>query len=131
MLCFTNVIRRTSTIHTVLAPFTAHATAHKLPRVIPRFSFLVVQSSVDLSRRGFRDLAPKPGTVQPPSATKYHPVAKELDNPNYVTPKEQRRNDWNVVTKLMMNVWPRNDWKTRGTVLLGFGLLVSGKVGKR
>jgi ABC transporter ATM len=94
-------------------------------------SFLAIQSSAALSRRGFRDLAPKPGTVQPPSATKNHPVAKELDSSNNVTPKEQRKNDWNVVTKLMVNVWPKNDWKTRGTVLLGFGLLVSGKVGKR
>jgi ABC transporter ATM len=55
-------------------------------------------------------------------------VAKELDSEREITAKEQRTNDWSIITKLMVNVWPKNDWKTRGTVLLGFGLLVSGKV---
>ncbi|KAF8651949.1 hypothetical protein AX16_004592 [Volvariella volvacea WC 439] len=41
---------------------------------------------------------------------------------------EQRRTDWTIIKKLMVNVWPRGDWKTKGTVLFGFALLVSGKV---
>ncbi|KAF9463913.1 P-loop containing nucleoside triphosphate hydrolase protein [Collybia nuda] len=44
------------------------------------------------------------------------------------TAKEQRESDWGIITKLLVNVWPKNDWKTRGTVLLGFALLISGKV---
>lgn len=44
------------------------------------------------------------------------------------TRAEQRRSDWGIIKRLLGNVWPRNDWKTRGTVLFGFGLLVSGKV---
>ena len=28
----------------------------------------------------------------------------------------------------MHHVWPRDDWNTRGRVLLGFGLLIAGKV---
>jgi hypothetical protein len=28
----------------------------------------------------------------------------------------------------MGNVWPRNDWNTRGRVLFGLALLVGGKV---
>lgn len=68
----------------------------------------------------------------PPSATVKRPsVAKELYSSDVVTAKEQRRNDWNIIRKLMVNVWPKNDWKTRGTVLLGFGLLVTGKVSGR
>jgi hypothetical protein len=41
---------------------------------------------------------------------------------------EQRKSDWRIVKKLMGHVWPRGDWKTKGTVLFGFGLLVGGKV---
>lgn len=28
----------------------------------------------------------------------------------------------------MSHVWPKNDWGTRGRVVLGFGLLIAGKV---
>ncbi|KAJ7592656.1 P-loop containing nucleoside triphosphate hydrolase protein [Mycena floridula] len=45
-----------------------------------------------------------------------------------VSKAEQRRSDWTVIKKLLENVWPKNDWKTRGTVILGFGFLISGKV---
>lgn len=44
------------------------------------------------------------------------------------TPSEQRKSDWGITKRLLVNVWPKNDWKTRWTVLLGFGLLVSSKV---
>ena len=48
--------------------------------------------------------------------------------PEYVTPKEQRRKDWMVVRRLIGNVWPKHDWNTRCRVVLGFALLISGKV---
>ena len=44
------------------------------------------------------------------------------------TNAQQRQTDWRIIKRLMINVWPRNDWKTRLTVLGGFGLLVSAKV---
>ena len=44
------------------------------------------------------------------------------------TTREQRKKDWLVVRKLLENVWPKNDWGTRGRVILGFALLISGKV---
>ena len=44
------------------------------------------------------------------------------------TNAQQRLTDWKIIKRLMINVWPRNDWKTRLTVLGGFGLLVSAKV---
>ncbi|KAK0194000.1 P-loop containing nucleoside triphosphate hydrolase protein [Armillaria mellea] len=47
---------------------------------------------------------------------------------NEVTVAQQRKSDWNIVKRLMENVWPKNDWKTRATVVLGFGLLISGKL---
>jgi ABC transporter ATM len=42
--------------------------------------------------------------------------------------KEQRRKDWIIVKRLMSHVWPKDDWGTRGRVVLGFGLLIAGKV---
>jgi ABC transporter ATM len=42
--------------------------------------------------------------------------------------KEQRRKDWMIVKRLMSHVWPKDDWGTRGRVVLGFGLLIAGKV---
>ncbi|KAJ6620068.1 P-loop containing nucleoside triphosphate hydrolase protein [Mycena sp. CBHHK59/15] len=41
---------------------------------------------------------------------------------------EQRRTDWRIVKTLVKHVWPQNDWKTRGTVIAGFGLLISSKL---
>ncbi|KAG1775930.1 P-loop containing nucleoside triphosphate hydrolase protein [Suillus placidus] len=59
-----------------------------------------------------------------PAATS---VPKSVDSDN-VTLKEQRRKDWIIVKRLMSHVWPKNDWGTRGRVVLGFGLLIAGKV---
>lgn len=46
----------------------------------------------------------------------------------HITVSEQRRKDRDIVGRLMRNIWPKNDWNTRGRVILGFGLLVAGKV---
>lgn len=53
--------------------------------------------------------------------------AKVEDEP-MPTSAQQRRTDWTIVKRLMVNVWPKNDWKTRLTVLFGFALLVMAKV---
>jgi hypothetical protein len=132
MLCFTTSVRRACIIHTQ-PPFIHARSIQRLPHVLPRFSLPTYTTSIPISRRAFQDLAPGPEKVQtPPSATVKRPsVTKELYSSDVVTAKEQRRNDWNIIRKLMVNVWPKNDWKTRGTVLLGFGLLVTGKVSGR
>ncbi|KAF5374457.1 hypothetical protein D9615_009128 [Tricholomella constricta] len=92
------------------------------------------QPSLDFriaSRRAFQHLAPKPEqTLADPKRPAQEkgalkPTAGKEEDP---TAKEQRKTDWNIVKRLMVNVWPKNDWKTRGTVLLGFALLVGGKV---
>ncbi|KAI6025873.1 hypothetical protein F5J12DRAFT_678489, partial [Pisolithus orientalis] len=41
---------------------------------------------------------------------------------------ERQRKDWMVVQKLMENVWPKDDWSTRGKVILGFAVLISANV---
>ncbi|SCV72040.1 BQ2448_4734 [Microbotryum intermedium] len=41
-----------------------------------------------------------------------------------VSEKEQSRRDWEIIKKLVPNVWPKNDWSTKTRVLLALGLLV-------
>ncbi|KAG0696220.1 P-loop containing nucleoside triphosphate hydrolase protein [Suillus ampliporus] len=62
-----------------------------------------------------------------PAATTQASVSKSLDSDN-VSVKQQRRKDWMIVKRLMSHVWPKDDWGTRGRVVLGFGLLIAGKV---
>jgi len=62
---------------------------------------------------------------KPPTSSSKPPDAPPSDIP---TQAEQRRSDWSIIKRLMINVWPKNDWKTRWTVILGFALLVSAKV---
>jgi hypothetical protein len=53
------------------------------------------------------------------------PVSADI---RHLTPAEQRRKDWAIVKRLAVNIWPANDWNTKGRVLAGLGLLVAGKV---
>ncbi|CAA7269539.1 unnamed protein product [Cyclocybe aegerita] len=66
-----------------------------------------------------------PLQVPPKPPPKSNDFASKTDIP---TQAEQRRTDWAITKRLMMNVWPKNDWKTRLTVLFGFCLLVTAKV---
>ncbi|KAH9042243.1 iron-sulfur clusters transporter ATM1 [Lactarius pseudohatsudake] len=59
-------------------------------------------------------------TTAPKEAT---PAAPKVAVSNAV----QRRRDWAIVRRLAVHIWPKNDWGTRGRVVLGVGLLVSGK----
>ncbi|CDO74513.1 hypothetical protein BN946_scf184979.g68 [Trametes cinnabarina] len=69
----------------------------------------------------------KPGPAAPQSPK---PLAKQdlTGDAIHVSQAEQRKRDWNIVRKLVQNIWPKDDWKTRGRVLFGFGLLVGGKL---
>ena len=42
--------------------------------------------------------------------------------------KEQRRKDWAIVKRLLVHIWPKDDWAARSRVVLGFALLLAGKV---
>jgi hypothetical protein len=54
-----------------------------------------------------------------------NPPPPPSENP---TQAEQRKTDFSIVKRLLVNVWPKDDWKTRLTVLGGFGLLIAAKV---
>lgn len=106
------------------------------PRIELSLSLLsrLPSSALASSSRGFQHLAPKDTPAPAPSPLKTpqesKPPGNTVDNDAHEpTPVEQRRSDWSTIKRLMVNVWPRNDWKTRGIVLFGFALLVSGKVG--
>ncbi|THG95220.1 hypothetical protein EW026_g6390 [Hermanssonia centrifuga] len=46
----------------------------------------------------------------------------------HISLAEQRRKDWDIVKRLSGNLWPKDDWSTRGRVVLGVGFLVCGKL---
>ncbi|KAI9061153.1 P-loop containing nucleoside triphosphate hydrolase protein [Trametes sanguinea] len=74
--------------------------------------------------------SPKPEPVTSQTAQTPKPPAKQdlAGDAVHISQSEQRRRDWNIVRKLVQNIWPKDDWKTRGRVLFGFGLLVGGKL---
>jgi hypothetical protein len=64
--------------------------------------------------------AAAPGVNESPLPT---PTSKAT-----ISNAEQRRRDWAIVRRLLVHIWPKDDWETRGRVVLGVGLLISGKV---
>ena len=89
--------------------------------------------------RLFQHLAQQPQQTDSPAARPANPTqspaaqkaqAKEdiSGDAIHISQAEQRKRDWNIVRKLAENLWPKDDWKTRGRVVLGLGLLVGGKV---
>ncbi|GAA5833241.1 hypothetical protein JCM9279_001465 [Rhodotorula babjevae] len=54
--------------------------------------------------------------------------ATDVGRTDDVSDKEQSRRDWDIIKKLLPNVWPKNDWGTKTRVLLALGLLVGGKL---
>ena len=93
-----------------------------------------VNSSIP--KRWFQHKTPPPSTPESPPklplSSKPNPsLQKDSDfvtKGDIPTQAEQRRSDWGITKRLLVNVWPKNDWKTRWIVLFGFGLLVSSKV---
>ncbi|TFY79936.1 hypothetical protein EWM64_g4076 [Hericium alpestre] len=74
-----------------------------------------------------------PAQPKPPADTQAQKpqAASEASAPSSDTniiKREQRRRDWNIIRKLAVHIWPKDDWGTRGRVVLGVGLLVAGKV---
>ncbi|KAM0752478.1 P-loop containing nucleoside triphosphate hydrolase protein [Meredithblackwellia eburnea MCA 4105] len=55
-------------------------------------------------------------------------AARDTSKATVVTEKEQSRQDWEIIKKLLPNIWPRNDWGTKTRVLVAIGLLIGGKV---
>lgn len=105
-----------------------------LPRLgPPRYGILIRGARWQPSRplqyplsRSYQQMAsPPPKKDDPPKQA----VEKRAVESESVTAKEQRQTDWRIIKTLVKHVWPKNDWKTRGTVVFGFGLLISSKVG--
>ena len=65
-----------------------------------------------------------PGAHERDHESASHDVTKSTD----VTEKEQSRRDWEIIKKLVPNIWPKDDWGTKTRVMLAVGLLVGGKV---
>lgn len=106
----------------------SHATAcwNKFPvRLGPHSSFYLPPRPVPLNSRAFRHFArqekEKSVNTTPTQATPAVPKTT-------ISNAEQRRRDWAIVRRLAVHIWPKNDWGTRGRVVLGVGLLVCGKV---
>ncbi|GAA6061487.1 hypothetical protein JCM10212_002566 [Sporobolomyces blumeae] len=55
-------------------------------------------------------------------------ASTDVGKAQVVSDKEQTRRDWDIVKKLLPNVWPQNDMGTKTRVLLAIGLLVGGKL---
>ncbi|CAE7131638.1 unnamed protein product [Rhizoctonia solani] len=73
----------------------------------------------DLAPTPAKDLTPPKGKDQPPAAG---------DTVVHISQAEQRRVDWEIVKRLVVNVWPKNEWTIRARVVLALSLLLAGKV---
>jgi hypothetical protein len=86
--------------------------------------------ALSLHRRAFNQLAQQQGEKkspeQPTLSTK--DASSAVSKAVIISNAEQRRRDWAIVRKLAVHIWPKDDWATRGRVVLGVGLLVCGKV---
>ncbi|KAJ7074357.1 P-loop containing nucleoside triphosphate hydrolase protein [Mycena amicta] len=77
---------------------------------------------------GRRVLLHRSGCLAPPAPPPKKDAVKPTDIIGNVSAKEQRQTDWKIVKTLVKHVWPQNDWRTKGTVIFGFGLLISSKI---
>ncbi|KAH9831520.1 P-loop containing nucleoside triphosphate hydrolase protein [Rhodofomes roseus] len=71
---------------------------------------------------------PPPSPAPAPAAKAVQSVPSATSDSEHISQAEQRKKDWSIVKRLVENIWPKNDWSTRGRVLLGFGLLIGGKL---
>ncbi|KAG9105016.1 Iron-sulfur clusters transporter atm1, mitochondrial [Ceratobasidium sp. 370] len=101
--------------------------------------------SIHQGFRPFRHLAsnePRPTTTVPPSSQPPSPhlatsPAKPPSSPPssgagetvvHISQAEQRRVDWHIVKKLIVNVWPKGEIGIKTRVVLALSLLLAGKV---
>jgi hypothetical protein len=92
-----------------------------------------------LGRRTYQQLSqqppPTPNSSPPPSSknpgtTSPSPSTNPPTRPaeREISVREQRRKDWAIIKRLLIHIWPPNDWGVRGRVVFGLGLLLLGKV---
>ncbi|KAF8910533.1 iron-sulfur clusters transporter ATM1 [Gymnopilus junonius] len=78
--------------------------------------------------RAFGRMSKPPEEPAPPAVSSSSSSPPSTSPPSSITKAAQRNTDWIIIKRLMTNVWPKNDWKTRIIVLGGFVLLVTAKV---
>jgi len=122
MFASTSSCLRAGTIATRLIKLQA-AWPHSYSLRTPHVASTLLQAQ---QRHHFGHLANKPPPT--PTEPKPSPSSKPDIDTVDVSKAEQRRSDWTIIKRLLENVWPKNDWKTRGTVVFGLGLLIGGKV---
>ncbi|KAI0635569.1 P-loop containing nucleoside triphosphate hydrolase protein [Trametes polyzona] len=96
----------------------------------PRTRSVWRQSGNVYIARNFQHLSQQPPKTdaapsQPPKPQPKQDLGGEAV---HISQSEQRKRDWSIVRRLAQNLWPKDDWKTRGRVLFGLGLLVGGKL---
>ncbi|KZV62418.1 P-loop containing nucleoside triphosphate hydrolase protein [Peniophora sp. CONT] len=130
MTCSMNALRASlRSVRSSSSPLVLlHSTArHSSPRQFPYCRV-----------RAFQQLAQPPQSPpQKPTATSSPPASASAKPPasgqnlvpeENVSRAEQRKRDWRIIKQLMPHIWPKNDWGTKGRVVLGVGLLVGGKL---
>ena len=105
------------------------------PSPIFPHSCLPPQSVAPHPCRLFRHLAAQDAKSPLQSSTARAATAGVKESPHptstskaTISNAEQRRRDWSIVRRLLVHIWPKDDWGTRGRVVLGVGLLICGKV---
>jgi hypothetical protein len=86
--------------------------------------------------RAYQNLSQPPpqptSTSSPTTPPAAAPIASTSTSaslePGNLPPAEQRLKDWQIIKRLLVNIWPAGDWGVRGRVVAGMGLLVSAKV---
>ncbi|KIJ56935.1 hypothetical protein M422DRAFT_198274 [Sphaerobolus stellatus SS14] len=75
-----------------------------------------------------RDATPSDTKASNPSKPEGVPSAATAPPERVISIKEQRKTDFAIIKRLLVHIWPPNDWGVRGRVILGMGLLVTAKL---
>jgi ATP-binding cassette, subfamily B (MDR/TAP), member 7 len=100
----------------------------RLPRFEPqRLSLRLFQH---LASNTDKDAPKSTPETAPKVAAKSAPAepTSTLADEGHISIAQQRKNDWQIIKRLSRELWPKDDWSTKGRVILGVGLLVAGKV---
>ncbi|KAJ1307506.1 hypothetical protein OPQ81_001605 [Rhizoctonia solani] len=99
----------------------------------------ILGSNLQFIQRSFRTCsptrqAPPPTTTQVSTPASTENTKSEPKPPAagetvvHISQAEQRRVDWEIVKRLIVNVWPKREWSIRARVVLALSLLLAGKV---
>ncbi|CAE6435964.1 unnamed protein product [Rhizoctonia solani] len=91
-----------------------------------------LSSNLQCIQRSFRTYSPlciPPTKANPPvPKSKSKPEPQAGETVIHISQAEQRRVDWEIVRRLVVNVWPPGEWTIRARVVFALSLLLAGKV---